>query len=157
MPLRTHLRTVARRDVLTAVINLSWIVPLGMSLLALFKFLRYEPPTAAPTKFVVNNASSLPRLPAYMESGQVWLHLDDRGYYAVDAICTHLGCTIRNNPDDDGYFCRCHGSRFNAEGGVVNGPATKPLRFVKLSWDQSQQMIVDRIAEVDSSFRLPPA
>lgn len=46
----------------------------------------------------------------------------------VSMACTHEQCPV--NPYDSGsqqYFCPCHGSIFNADGSVANGPARKPL------------------------------
>lgn len=44
---------------------------------------------------------------------------------AFSAICTHQGCTVK--PAGDRYACPCHGSVFDLAGGVVNGPAQRPL------------------------------
>jgi Rieske Fe-S protein len=46
---------------------------------------------------------------------------------AVEAICTHEGCTI-TGADGAIYVCPCHGSRYNRNGQVVFGPATASLR-----------------------------
>lgn len=156
--LRAAVNTViTRRDMLDAAVNLGWMVPLGVSLAALFEFLRYEPPVTASTLISIGTESDLPELPAYMEAGRVWLQLDSNGYYAVSAICTHLGCTVRQNTEDGSYTCPCHGSRYDAQGAVLNGPATSPLHFLKLSWDPLHQLNVDQASEVDALFRLPPA
>ena len=48
-------------------------------------------------------------------------------FVAVDAVCTHEGCTI-NGADDSTYVCPCHGSRYNRNGQVVQGPARSSLR-----------------------------
>ena len=48
-------------------------------------------------------------------------------FSAVDAICSHESCTITGF-DGDIYVCPCHGSRYNRNGRVVNGPATASLR-----------------------------
>ena len=46
---------------------------------------------------------------------------------AIDAICTHEGCTI-TGADGGTYVCPCHGSRYNRDGQVLAGPARANLR-----------------------------
>lgn len=46
---------------------------------------------------------------------------------ALSLACTHMGCTVRPAEGDDGLACPCHGSRFDASGAVVRGPAKAPL------------------------------
>jgi Rieske Fe-S protein len=48
-------------------------------------------------------------------------------FAAVTAVCTHEVCTI-NGISGSIYVCPCHGSQFSATGGVVQGPAARPLR-----------------------------
>lgn len=47
-------------------------------------------------------------------------------YKGFSATCTHAGCTL-NEVIDGTIVCPCHGSKFNLDGSVANGPATKPL------------------------------
>jgi len=47
--------------------------------------------------------------------------------HEMSAVCTHLGCVVSWNPEQAGWECACHGSRFDPYGRVVNGPAVKDL------------------------------
>ena len=51
----------------------------------------------------------------------------ESAFSAVDAVCTHEGCTI-TGADGDAYVCPCHGSRYNRSGQVLQGPASASLR-----------------------------
>jgi cytochrome b6-f complex iron-sulfur subunit len=46
---------------------------------------------------------------------------------AVNPKCTHQGCDVKWAAGEKKYACPCHSSNFDANGGVLNGPATKPL------------------------------
>jgi glycine/D-amino acid oxidase-like deaminating enzyme/nitrite reductase/ring-hydroxylating ferredoxin subunit len=53
---------------------------------------------------------------------------DDGELRAVSAVCTHLGCIVGWNPAEQTWDCPCHGSRFSAEGTVIQGPAVADLK-----------------------------
>ena len=55
------------------------------------------------------------------------------GYVAVSSTCTHQGSTVFYDQNTDSFFCPAHGSRFDDNGAVINGPATGPLTKYKTS------------------------
>ena len=39
--------------------------------------------------------------------------------------CTHMGCKLAWNPQEGTWDCPCHGSRFDREGRLLDGPAIR--------------------------------
>ena len=48
----------------------------------------------------------------------------------ISATCTHLGCTVKWDPDVGEFRCPCHGGRFAPNGTVLGGPPPAPLAQV---------------------------
>jgi len=56
------------------------------------------------------------------------VYRDDAGALHIrSAVCTHLYCIVDWNSVEKTWDCPCHGSRFDAYGRVVNGPAISDL------------------------------
>ncbi len=59
---------------------------------------------------------------------KIAVYRDEHGaYHAHSAVCTHLGCIVSWNSTEQTWDCPCHGSRFDKQGKVVNGPAVSDL------------------------------
>lgn len=41
--------------------------------------------------------------------------------------CKHLGCSLKYNEDEKTWECPCHGTRYNLNGKVIDGPSKKNL------------------------------
>jgi glycine/D-amino acid oxidase-like deaminating enzyme/nitrite reductase/ring-hydroxylating ferredoxin subunit len=60
--------------------------------------------------------------------GQTAVSRDEDGkLHRVSARCTHLGCIVSWNGAEKSWDCPCHGSRFEPDGSVIQGPAVRPL------------------------------
>ena len=65
---------------------------------------------------------------------KVAVYRDDQGVcHERSAVCPHLGCIVHWNGAEKTWDCPCHGSRFDALGQVVNGPANSPLAMPESS------------------------
>ena len=52
----------------------------------------------------------------------------DGSLHGVKPVCTHMRCPLQWNPDENTWDCPCHGSRFDADGRVVENPTFLPLK-----------------------------
>jgi cytochrome b6-f complex iron-sulfur subunit len=55
--------------------------------------------------------------------------LDDGSFIALSKTCTHLGCTLTWDDEQQKFVCPCHGSTFARNGLVLTAPAVRPLDY----------------------------
>ncbi len=55
-------------------------------------------------------------------------HLLPAGDTDIIPNCPHMGCRLKYNPDEESFDCPCHGSRFDKEGRLLDGPAQTDCR-----------------------------
>jgi Rieske Fe-S protein len=85
-----------------------------------------SPAPAAPSGNIVAKVSDVP-VGSGVIVGDVVVTQPTAGVFkGFSAICTHLGCTVSQVANGT-INCPCHGSRFNLDGSVADGPATRPL------------------------------
>ena len=111
----------------------------------------YEPPT----RFKAGKPEDYPEgAPTLISEEKVFIDRDDKGIFAMSAICTHLGCMVLWVEEENGFHCPCHGAKFDRAGINGEGPAPSPLPRLEISVDRDGRMIVDKGEEVNSEFRL---
>ncbi|MDE3104788.1 MAG: ubiquinol-cytochrome c reductase iron-sulfur subunit [Acidobacteriota bacterium] len=80
-------------------------------------------------------------------SGIYLVHVQE-GFFALNAICTHLGCLTAWKADLGVIACPCHGSRFSREGQKLAGPAPKSLPWLKTWVNDNGEVMVDRATTI---------
>lgn len=135
-------------------------------------------PMCGPQTILVGiNLSDLPLDTAVLFSNStvnVYVCRDDKGIFAFDAECTHLGCNVRPTsftgtpctPDmqapptgmqvnglKQGFNCCCHGATYDANAQVTGGPAPRSLDHFLVCTTVSGQLAVDTAQVVDPKTR----
>ncbi len=69
-------------------------------------------------------------------------HPSTNVYNAFTSICPHQGCTVSNFDSGSNQFvCTCHGSRFDLNGRVVQGPSPSSLQQFQTQFANNQLII----------------
>lgn len=150
---------------------------IGATLLAIagqaYAFLRSLVPNVLyeqPQRFKVGTADQFGEGAKFLEDKKVFIFREGNTFYAISAICTHLGCTVSmqrlNQPkkvqirgreveETAEFHCPCHGSKYHGDGTNFAGPAPRPLAYhrIEVSPDDGQ-LIVDMSEDVGQDFRL---
>jgi len=142
-----------RRDFLAVAGRGALWATLGASMVAMARFLGFVEPEP-PQVFTLDVPESYP-LGALtpVADGRAFVGRDERGLFAIVATCTHLGCRVRH--EDAELRCPCHGSRFDAAGAGLQGPAERPLARVALSLNAENRVVLDLGRAVTADARLP--
>jgi cytochrome b6-f complex iron-sulfur subunit len=82
-----------------------------------------------------------------VNSGIYLIHSKE-GFFALSAICTHLGCMTAWKPELGIIACPCHGSKFNRDGEKIAGPAPRPLPWLRTWVSDDGDLMVDRSTDI---------
>ena len=64
--------------------------------------------------------------------------------YALGTVCTHLGCIVIWQENEQKFKCPCHGSGFYKDGINFEGPAPRPLERYGIRIADDGQLEVDK-------------
>jgi cytochrome b6-f complex iron-sulfur subunit len=127
----TAKQPVTRRDFLAlcarCLLAASGLLGFG----GLARFLGYQGPPPTPVDFDLGPASNFASgTRTVVPQAKVLLIHDENGLRAISLACPHLGCEV--TPDESGFACPCHGSRFDPDGRLIRGPANAPLALKEI-------------------------
>jgi cytochrome b6-f complex iron-sulfur subunit len=102
----------------------------------------FEPPTT----FRAGNPDLYPLdSVTFLQEQQVYIVRTAQGFYAVSAVCTHLGCITQWKPELNQIACPCHGSKFTSDGTKIEGPAPAALPHFSISLTADGELSVDKL------------
>jgi quinol---cytochrome c reductase iron-sulfur subunit, bacillus type len=84
------------------------------------------------------------------EKSTAWVvKMSDRQVVAYGPQCTHLGCAYHWDEGKNEFVCPCHSSIFSLDGGVVSGPAPRPLDRYDIKVEKNK-LFVGRLRETNA-------
>ena len=137
-----------------AIIKLSLAVSGIISLWGILRFLSFQEPDSVITQVTLESPESYPLGSVTpVPQARAWIIRDDLGLYAISSVCTHLGCLV--SYDGIQFECPCHGSKFDLNGDVLNGPAQSPLVHVELTVSPDNLLVLNTKNAVSTIDRVP--
>ena len=99
-----------------------------------------------PTKFTAGHPDDFPPGSVTLQQDQkVYIVRAKEGYfYALSAVCTHLGCITNWKSEEGIVACPCHGSKFDREGRKIEGPAPRPLPRFSMTLNEQGHLVIDK-------------
>ena len=88
-------------------------------------------------RFGIHESDSLKRLQpgngkvVEVDGQKIAAYRDEQGtIHALSPVCTHAACIVNWNSEEKSWDCPCHGARYDIDGNVLTGPATRPLATI---------------------------
>ena len=109
----------------------------------MFPNVLFEPPQSFkvgfPSEYAVGEVDT-----RWKDAYGVWVVRNSEGFYALIAVCTHLGCSPNWLAAENKFKCPCHGSGFYPTGVNFEGPAPRPLERARIVLADDGQILVDK-------------
>ena len=137
-----------RRDFLTRAITGLSLAVVGFILYPISRYLKQPAASGGNVKQLVAAKLSemTPGSSKIFQFGDTTaiLFMDpDGNLKALDAICTHLSCTVQYMKDDQYILCACHNGKYDLNGNVISGPPPRPLKQYDVTI-QGEDIVVSR-------------
>ncbi|MCI0744326.1 MAG: Rieske (2Fe-2S) protein [Verrucomicrobia subdivision 3 bacterium] len=122
-----------RRSFLDLLLGVSVVAWLGSVLYPVFRYLKPLPQSGpvGPTRLTATELTKLEKdgFVIVPFSGKRVLVVQNAAHQllALDAKCTHEGCTVQYLAGESVIWCACHNARFDLDGRVLSGPPPRPL------------------------------
>lgn len=126
----TPLRGIPRRELLAWMWLLAATAAATKATELTYGFIRTTRVAQQPTRFDVGSVAELPAIgaaPLPISEGHFWVAQTQEGVAALDGVCTHLDCLLGWDASAHEFVCPCHGSRFDATGRYLAGPAPRDM------------------------------
>ena len=125
------------------ILGLVGAFELGLLSLSFFGPVKRKARTDSATLLSAGRVKDIPSgsvLP--FRNGKFYLvRLDDGGFLALSLTCSHLGCSVLWNKEEDRFVCPCHSSLFDIRGNVLGRPAPRPLDYYRIVIDEGIVMV----------------
>jgi len=106
------------------------------------------PTTGLPAGAVANTSQLQPGSPVYFEypTGypNILMKQSNGNLIALSMLCTHVCCQLTYEVGNQ-LFCQCHGSLFDENGNVLQGPALVPLPSVQFTTDGNGNIFPQKV------------
>ena len=111
-----------------------------LALWGLLRYFSYQPDPGPPDEFDLGDPAAYPPGSRTLLAGVPAALYNEGGQFtALSLTCTHLGCTVEAE-QQGGFLCPCHGSRYDREGRVLEGPATQPLHRLRVEVNEDGKL-----------------
>ena len=140
-------KEIERRDFLGMAALGAFFLAMGTAALGMLRLPRPSVLPEPSQRYKIGLPAAIAMGETLVPTGRnVFVFHHEKGFYAISAVCTHLGCIVKQA--SVGFNCPCHGSRFDSMGRVIGGPAPRPLDWYALSLAPDGQLVVDEGTKV---------
>lgn len=81
-----------------------------------------------------------------LDDDNILIRISETQFLAINLTCRHKGCTVEYNGTK--FVCPCHGSEYDRQGHVIQGPSEKNLKTHPTSYDASANSVTVKMSQL---------